>query len=214
ATALSAIANGGYIMKPYIVEKITDLDGRSIQESKPEVVRRVISYDTAKEVTKILEGVMTKGGTGEKASIQGYLSAGKTGTAQVPNPNTGGYYSDRYIASFIGFAPANSPELTLVVVVENPKTSPYGGVVAAPIFKGIMEKVLFYLGVTPSKTFVESKFMPNLIGMSSRDVLRWAQKEGIEVKLQGNGSVVHQKPEEGERIKEDTVCLIELRQTI
>jgi cell division protein FtsI (penicillin-binding protein 3) len=214
AAALSAIANGGYLMKPYIVEKITDLDGRVIKERKPEAVRRVISYDTAKEVTKILEGVMVKGGTGERASIRGYSSAGKTGTAQVPNPATGGYYSDRHVASFIGFAPADNPEVTLVVVVENPKTSPYGGVVAAPIFKGIMEKVLFYLGVPPRKSYAESKLMPNLIGMSSRDVLRWAEKEGIEIKLKGSGSVVYQKPQEGERIKEDTVCLIELRQTI
>ncbi len=214
ATALSVIANGGYLMKPYIVEKITDLDGRVIKERKPEVIRTVLSYDTAKEVTKILEGVMTKGGTGGKASIEGYSSAGKTGTAQVPNPATGGYYSDRHVASFIGFAPADNPKMTLVVVVESPKTSPYGGVVAAPIFKGIMEKVLFYLGVPPRKTFAESKLMPNLIGMSSRDVLRWSEKEGIEIKLKGSGSVVYQKPQEGERIKEDTVCLIELRQTI
>ena len=214
AAALSAIANGGYLMRPYVIEKITDLNGRVIQEKKPEVIRRVISYDTAEEVTKILEGVMTKGGTGNRASIQGYRSAGKTGTAQVPNPETGGYFSDRHIASFIGFAPADDPEMTLVVAVENPKTSPYGGVVAAPIFKGIMEKVLFYLGIPPKTTFAQSRFMPNLMGMSSRNVLRWAEKEGIEVNLKGTGSVIHQKPQEGEIIKEDTVCLIELRQTI
>lgn len=214
ATALSAIANGGYLMRPYVVEKITDLNGGIIQEKKPEVVRRVISYDTAEEVTKILEGVMTKGGTGDRASIQAYRSAGKTGTAQVPNPESGGYFPDRHIASFIGFAPADEPELTLVVVVENPKTSLYGGVVAAPIFKGIMEKVLYYLGVPPKKTFAQPRLMPNLMGMSSRDVLRWAEKEGIEVNLKGTGSVIHQKPQGGEIIKEDTVCLIELRQTI
>jgi cell division protein FtsI (penicillin-binding protein 3) len=157
---------------------------------------------------------MTKGGTGEKASIPAYRSAGKTGTAQVPNPETGGYYPDRYIASFMGFAPADDPKITLVVFIENPKTSPYGGVVAAPIFKGIMEKVLFYLGVPPEKTFAESKVMPNLLGMSAREVLRWAEKEEVEVNLKGSGSVVNQKPQAGERIKEGTVCLIELRQRI
>lgn len=214
ASALSAIANGGYLVKPYLVDKIIDQDGRVIQERKPEVVRRVISYDTTKEVIRILEGVVTKGGTGESAAVQGYRIAGKTGTAQIPDPQTGGYYTDRHMASFIGFAPADDPKITLVVVVESPKTSPYGGVVAAPIFKGIMEKVLFYLGISPERMFAESRVMPNLLGMSARDVLRWAEKEGVEVKLKGSGSVANQKPQAGEIIKEDTVCSVELKQTM
>jgi cell division protein FtsI (penicillin-binding protein 3) len=214
ASALSAIANGGYLVKPYLVDKIIGRDGKVIEERKPEVVRRVISYDTAKEVTRILEGVITKGGTGESAAVPGYRIAGKTGTAQIPNPQTGGYYTDRHMASFIGFAPADDPKITLVVIVESPKTSPYGGVVAAPIFKGIMEKVLFYLGIPPEKVFAESRIMPNLLGMSARDVLKWAEKEGIEVKLKGSGSVANQKPQAGEIIKDNTVCSIELKQTI
>lgn len=214
ASALSAVANGGYLVKPYLVDKIISQDGKVIQERRPEVIRRVISYDTAKEVTRILEGVITKGGTGESAAVQGYRIAGKTGTAQIPNPQTGGYYADRHMASFIGFAPADDPKITLVVVVESPKTSPYGGVVAAPIFKGIMEKVLFYLGVSPQRAFAESRVMPNLLGMSARDVLKWAEKEGVEVKLKGSGSVTNQKPQAGEIIKEDTVCSVELKQTI
>lgn len=214
ASALSTVANGGYLVKPYLVDKIIGRDRKIIQERKPEVVRRVVSYDTAKEVTRILEGVITKGGTGESAAVPGYRIAGKTGTAQIPNPQTGGYYTDRHLASFMGFAPADDPKITLVVIVESPKTSPYGGVVAAPIFKGIMEKVLFYLGVPPEKTFAESRVMPNLLGMSARDVLKWAEKEGVEVKLKGSGSVSNQKPQAGEIIKEDTVCSIELKKTI
>jgi cell division protein FtsI (penicillin-binding protein 3) len=213
ASALSSIANGGYLVKPYIVDKIIGLDGRVIEEKKTRVIRRVISYDTAKEVTRILEGVV-ENGTGKKAAIPGYRVAGKTGTAQVPNPETGGYYSDRHVSSFIGFAPADDPKITLVVVVENPKTSPYGGAVAAPIFKGITEKVLFYLGVPPQKAFAETKIMPDLRGMSARDILRWAEKEGVKVRLKGSGYANHQEPMAGERIKEDTVCLIELSQRI
>ncbi len=214
ASALSTIANGGYLVKPYLVDKIISLDGMVIQEGKPKVVKRVISYDTAKEVARILEDVITKGGTGERAEVPGFRIAGKTGTAQIPNPQTRGYYSDRHMASFIGFAPANDPKITLVVIVESPKISPYGGVVAAPIFKGIMEKVLFYLGIPPEKVFAESRVMPNLLGMSARDVLKWAEKEKVEVKLKGSGSVANQKPQAGEIIKVNTVCSIELKQVI
>ncbi len=214
ASALSAVANGGYLVKPYAVEKIVGSDGKIIQQNKAEPVRRVISYETAIEVTKMLEGVITKGGTGENAAVPEYRVAGKTGTAQIPNPQTGGYFTDRHMASFIGFAPADDPKLTLVVVVDSPKTSPYGGVVAAPIFKGIMEKALFYLGVPPRKTIAQSRVMPNLLGMSARDVLRWAEKAGVEVKIKGSGSVTTQKPQAGEIIKEDTLCSIELKKMI
>lgn len=213
ASALSAIANGGYLMKPYTVKEIIGPDGRVIERREPEVIRRVISYDTAEEVKRILEGVV-ESGTGKEASIPGYRVAGKTGTAQIPNPETGGYYSNRYLSSFIGFAPVDNPKITVVVLVEDPKTSPYGGVIAAPIFKRIAERVLFYLGVSPERAFAELKIMPDLRGMSARDILRWAEKEGIKVRLKGSGYANDQKPRAGERIKEDTICSIELKQTI
>jgi cell division protein FtsI (penicillin-binding protein 3) len=213
ASALSAVANGGYLMKPYTVKEIIGPDGRVIEKREPEVIRRVISYDTAEEVKRILEGVV-ESGTGKEASIPGYRVAGKTGTAQIPNPETGGYYSNRYLSSFIGFAPVDNPKITVVVLVEDPKTSPYGGVIAAPIFKRIAERVLFYLGVSPERAFAELKIMPDLRGMSARDILRWAEKEGIKIRLKGSGYANDQKPRAGERIKEDTICSIELKQTI
>ncbi|HXG31647.1 MAG TPA: penicillin-binding protein [Thermodesulfobacteriota bacterium] len=213
ASALSAVANGGYLMKPYTVKEIIGPDGRVIEKREPEVIRRVISYDTAEEVKRILEGVV-ESGTGKEASIPGYRVAGKTGTAQIPNPETGGYHSNRYLSSFIGFAPVDNPKITVVVLVEDPKTSPYGGVIAAPIFKRIAERVLFYLGVSPERAFAELKIMPDLRGMSARDILRWAEKEGIKIRLKGSGYANDQKPRAGERIKEDTICSIELKQTI
>ncbi|MCH8028689.1 MAG: hypothetical protein IH874_02005, partial [Candidatus Dadabacteria bacterium] len=139
---------------------------------------------------------------------------GKTGTAQVANPKTGGYYSERTIASFIGFAPADDPKITLVVIVEDPKTNPYGGVVAAPIFKAISEKVLFYMGVPPTRSYAQTKIMPNLKGLSARDILKWAEREGVEVKLTGSGYATSHQPGVGERITDDTVCRINLEQSL
>ena len=213
ASALSAIANGGLLMRPYVLERVIDPEGKTIHNETPEIIRRVISYDTGRAVTRVMEEVMKKGGTGEGGSIPGYRIAGKTGTAQVPDLQSGGY-SGRYIASFMGFAPTDAPRITLVVVVENPKTSPYGGVVALPIFKNIMEKVIAYLGIPPGEKLPEDGIMPNLLGMSARDVLRWAEKQGIEIRMKGSGSVAHQVPLPGERIREGTVCLVELKHII
>jgi len=211
--AVSAIANGGHLMKPYIVKEIYSADGNIIKEIKPELTRKVLSFDTAEDISAMMERVV-ESGTGKRAAISGYRVAGKTGTAQVPNPNTGGYYKNRFISSFIGFAPADNPRLALVVVVENPKNGFYGGTIAAPIFKGITEKVLFYLGVPPRTEFVGTKVMPDLRGMSAREILRWSESEGVEVRIKGSGFADSHVPMPGESIKEGMVCMIELKQSI
>jgi cell division protein FtsI (penicillin-binding protein 3) len=213
AAALSAIANGGNLVKPYIVEQVISPDGREVTKNKPDVVSKVISYDTAENITEMMEKVV-ESGTGRKAAISGYKVAGKTGTAQVPNPNTGGYYGNRYMSSFIGFGPTDDPKVTLVVVVENPKNGSYGGTVAAPIFKGIVEKVLFYLGVPPRTEFVGTKVMPDLQGKSAREILIWSENEEVDVRIKGTGYVTSQQPKAGETIKEGTVCMVELKQAI
>jgi cell division protein FtsI (penicillin-binding protein 3) len=213
ATALSAIANGGYLVKPYIVQQIISPDGKEVTKDKPDVVGKAISYDTAKNITEMMEKVV-ESGTGKRAAMSGYNVAGKTGTAQIPNPNTGGYYGNRYMSSFVGFGPADDPKVTLVVVVENPKNGSYGGTVAAPIFKGIVEKVLFYLGVPPRTEFVGTKVMPDLQGKSAREILMWSENEGVEVRIKGTGYVTSQNPKAGETIKEGTVCMVELKQAI
>jgi cell division protein FtsI (penicillin-binding protein 3) len=213
ASALSAIANGGYLMKPYMIKEIIGPDGTVLRENKPEVKSRVISYDTAQEMTHILERVV-EDGTGKKAAIPGYKVAGKTGTAQIPNPATGGYYHDKFVASFMGFAPSDDPKLTLVVVVEAPKKMTYGGSVSGPIFKRIVEKVLFHMGIAPKKELVGAKLMPDLSGKSVRDILKWSEQEGIKVRVKGNGYVTGQSPLPGDTIKEGMVCSIELKQNI
>ncbi len=213
AVALSTIANGGYLLKPYIVKRIVSSSGKIIREKRPEIKRRVISYDTAIQVSSMLEQVV-KHGTGKKAQISGYRVAGKTGTAQIPDNKNGGYYPDKYMASFIGFAPVEDPKLVLVVVVEDPKTSIYGGEVAAPIFKSIMEKALLIKGIPPEEELLETIVMPNFQGKSARDILRWAQQEKIEVEIKGSGYSFSQHPPPGKKVKKDTKCFFKLKQDI
>ncbi len=212
-TALSAIANGGYLMEPYIIKKIMSSDGTIIRERKPEVHARVLSYDTTYQMKLIMEKVVEEG-TGKRAQISGFSVGGKTGTAQIPDPRNGGYYKDRYIASFIGIAPTDDPKLAMAVVVEAPRNKTHGGSVAAPIFREIAEKVLFHMGVSPDKVYAGTKIMPDLSGMSVRDILKWSEAEGVKVEVKGSGYVTDQDPSPGDFIQEGMVCSIELQPKI
>jgi cell division protein FtsI (penicillin-binding protein 3) len=145
ALAMGAIANGGTLYAPRLVKKIIGADGSLKKEYVPEVVNRPISQKTAKKVTEMLMHVTRKGGTATKAALADYAVAGKTGTAQkVVN---GGYQSGTYIASFVGFAPAQDPKLVISVVLDDPKGQYYGGQVSAPVFKAVMEESLRSMGV-------------------------------------------------------------------
>jgi len=143
AAAISAIANEGVLMKPYVVKEVLSDDGRPARVNKPSPVRKVVSKQTADKVKEILKGAVERG-TGRRAKIARYTAAGKTGTAQKVNPD-GGYYKNKYIASFIGFAPCEKPLIALVISVDEPRGRHFGGQVAAPAFKNIMEKILPYM---------------------------------------------------------------------
>lgn len=145
-TAVSAIANGGVLMKPYLVSEIRNAKGQLVAQTMPQAKRRVISTDTARTLTTLLEGVIT-GGTGGKAAIPGYRVAGKTGTAQKVDPRTGAYSSQLLVGSFLGYVPAEEPRLAMIVVIDEPRGEAWGGVVAAPVFRRVGEQVLNYLGV-------------------------------------------------------------------
>jgi cell division protein FtsI (penicillin-binding protein 3) len=145
-TAASAVANGGRLMRPYLVSKIAEHDGRVIRTVAPQVRRQVMKAETAKQLTQILEGVTRKGGTGEKAALASYAVAGKTGTAQKADSKTKAYSADRFVSSFVGFVPAEDPDIAILVVVDEPKGIAWGGSVAAPVFKNIAEQTLLYLG--------------------------------------------------------------------
>ena len=225
--AVAAVANGGNLMKPYLVDRITDDSGVVLKQFTPQLKRRVISAETAKIVAHMLEGVVNEGGTGTNAAVEGYRVAGKTGTAQKVDPATRGYSARKRTASFVGFVPLENPRLVILVVVDEPQTSPYGGVVAAPAFSAIAQQTLCYLKVPPERSArkmpepvgaksalkpepesaeggvvegSEAGSMPNFRGMSMRQVLRVMEKRSLNVKLQGSGRAVSQSPPPGSRI--------------
>ncbi len=147
--AMAAIANGGKLMRPYVVSKIVDEFGNTTQENSPKVVKRAISPQTARRVTTILEGVATEEGTAEKAAIEGYRVAGKTGTSQKVDPQTRGYSKSKYVASFVGFVPSENPRLVILVMIDEPKGHIYGGLVAGPVFKEVGAWALNHLRISP-----------------------------------------------------------------
>lgn len=146
-SAVAAIANGGVLMRPYVVSEIRDAQGQTLKEVLPHVKLRVISPETARTVTTILEGVVTDG-TGGKAAIAGFRVAGKTGTAQKIDSRTGRYSATQFVSSFVGYVPANNPRLAMIVLIDEPRGESWGGTVAAPVFNRVGEQVLNYLGVS------------------------------------------------------------------
>jgi cell division protein FtsI/penicillin-binding protein 2 len=146
--AMAAIANKGVLMHPMLVAHMEDPDGTVVTRYSPQPVRRVISENAAQEMVEALKTVVSSDGTAAKAALEHYTVAGKTGTAQKPSPN-GGYYSDKFISSFIGFFPADNPELAISIVLDEPKDGHYGGQVAAPAFKQIAERAANYLNIRP-----------------------------------------------------------------
>lgn len=146
-SAIAAVANHGVMMKPYIVSEIRDAKGSLLKEVMPQAKRRVVSPETSRTLTAVLEGVVTDG-TGAKAAIPGFRVAGKTGTAQKIDPKTGAYSSTQLIASFVGYVPADAPRLAMIVVIDEPQGDSWGGVVSAPVFRRVGEQVLTYLGVS------------------------------------------------------------------
>ena len=159
-SAANVFANEGNWVPPYIVDHVRDKNGKKLQEIKDtdgKVIRRfgagvrsiVIEASVAELVKEYLISVTQKGGTAERAAIKGYHVAGKTGTSQIYDQQLGRYSKTRYIASFVGFAPASEPLVTVLVVVEQPRTSYYGGSVAAPIFKEIVQRTLLFEDVLP-----------------------------------------------------------------
>jgi len=144
--ATAAIANHGKLMQPYLVDKIISPTGKEEQRS-PKEITQVVRDDTAKKVSEMMVSVVVNG-HGKKAGVRGYNVAGKTGTAQIPKPG-GGYYSDRHIGSFVGFAPATDPKFAMIVRLDNPKAVEWAESSAAPAFGEMAKWLLEYLSVPP-----------------------------------------------------------------
>lgn len=211
-TALSAIANGGNLMQPYLVQEVLDENGNTVSTTQPTVRRQVISKETADTVTMLMEAVIANG-TGKNAYAAGYRVAGKTGTSQ----KVGQYYEDgsqKWVASFGGFAPANDPQIAILISVNEPRgASYYGGAVAAPVASVLFTEILSYLNVEPSYTEDEMKTldisMPSLVGEKLSTARQMIQEAELKINVVGDGdTVVAQSPAYGQPVPKNGTVVI------
>jgi len=237
AMAYAAVANGGFLMRPYVVRRVIGPTGAVLLENQPHVVRRVISEKTSRMLASMLKEVTNEGGTGTMANVEGFEVAGKTGTAQKADLAHGGYAARKRVGSFIGFVPADDPRLVVLVLVDEPEVNVYGGVVAAPVFRNIARGALRHLAVAPQKPellpspvgYPEAPFrrapaktndvaidgsssaVPDFVGLSLREAVEKAQTMKMKIKMQGNGYVVKQSPAPGGRWGDDEVLILSLQ---
>ncbi|MED0680210.1 stage V sporulation protein D [Aneurinibacillus thermoaerophilus] len=214
--AVGAAINGGKLMKPYIAKAWYDSKtGKMLEENKPKVVRQVISPETSANVRRALESVVANG-TGRNAYIDGYRVGGKTGTAQVVE--NGVYSKNKHIVSFIGFAPADDPQIIVYTAINNPKGIQFGGRVAAPIVRNILDSSLRYMKVLPRTQQMEKEYqytdkkivqVPNLIGMERKDIT--GSYYSFPLDISGRGSkVTYQSPQPGTRVEEGSTIRVYL----
>ncbi|MBO0959210.1 stage V sporulation protein D [Neobacillus sp. MM2021_6] len=208
-TAVSAAVNGGILYKPFIAKELIDpVTNEVVMRNTPVEKRRVITEETSKEIRNALESVVAQG-TGGKAFVEGYRVGGKTGTAQ--KAQGGRYLENNYIVSFVGFAPADDPQIVVYVAVDNPKgVTAFGGTISAPIVGNIMKDGLSAMGIEPRKDQIEKKIkwpdtplltLPDFVGLSKSEL----QEQMINLKVDASGEgdvVVKQSPEPGTKVKE------------
>lgn len=233
-SAMSAIANNGVLMKPYIVRGLTDKDNNPVKMQAPEVVRQVISEQTAKRMSKILTGVVASDdGTGRNANIANVAVAGKTGTSQKFDFSSNTYSSEKVRTSFMGFFPADDPQVAILVVLDEPQTDKWGGVAAAPVFKNISEQILNCFEtnirkvqvvkedvpdkvqlISTEKNYAEHDFsaddseMPDFTGLTIRQALKKARANSIDLKVSGSGWAIQQYPRPGAALRGNRVCKV------
>jgi cell division protein FtsI (penicillin-binding protein 3) len=193
--ATAAIANGGRLMEPVLVRRVSTGNGELVREAAPRVRRQVVSAQVARTVAEMMIAVTERDGTGVQAAMEGFSVAGKTGTAQKADRATGSYSLDNHIASFVGFVPARQPVLAIAVTLDEPGLDHQGGAVAAPVFRRIAEAALNYMGVTPKGG--PSADVQKLVGASdparaAYEVIRRAQGKKPPVQEQSAGAPLAQ----------------------
>ncbi|HEX8171093.1 MAG TPA: penicillin-binding transpeptidase domain-containing protein [Thermoanaerobaculia bacterium] len=218
--AVSAVATGGTLVEPRIVQRVVDDAGKVVYEPPRHAPQRVMSEKTAAVLNEILKNVVARG-TGEKAALAEHVVAGKTGTAQ--KAGRGGYSPDRFVGSFAGYVPADRPRVAILVVVDEPRGEYYGGAVAAPVFREIAEGTLRYLGVPPSIPSRSIELHPPLLaafsqrpaaagatpgvpdvrGLDARAAIARAVASGLTVRAIGSGVVSSQNPQPGGALPQD-----------
>ena len=226
--AATALANNGVLLKPHIVQKIVAPDGSVVQSFPREPIRQVISPTVAHEMLSFMESGTQGGGFARLAKIPGVPTSAKTGTSNVYDPKTGKYSETAYVASTIAMFPTNDPTMIVYGVVINPKKGPiWGADVAAPMVRALGEKLVAYLGIpTSNDKVVEHSAtisipssaplsvgdtLPNLAGLSKRELLPLFQNKDINVSVTGDGWVFHQDPAPGTSITKGMTVKVELR---
>ncbi len=229
-TAMSALANGGNLMKPYIVKSIEDPVKQEVETTEPQVIRQVISKETSGQMDRLLQKVVMNG-TAKQGYLDGYAVAAKTGTAEIPIPGKKGYAEGKYVSSFAGFAPADNPKIAVLILLEQPKGGLYhGGEVAAPTFHTLGRDILQYLNIPENPNQPIPKDLqvvkdnpepikgerlvsvPNVIGFPSEEARLWLSDAGFKVDLAGQGFVVEQKPGGGNLLKNSSTVSIKAAQ--
>lgn len=215
-TAVSAVANDGVLLKPQLVKEIRSADGQQVKKIEPEVVKEVLSKSTAKQVTGLLEKVVSEEGTGADAVVEGYRLAGKTGTAQ--KAEKGGYVQGKYVASFAGFGPVDNPQIAVLVVIDEPQGGAYyGGVIAAPVFRDLARDILRYLNVPPQVNPEEVKedplkqevMVPDVVNTSVEEAQQILRESGLKARIEGSGGwVINQLPKAGGRVRINTQVVL------
>ncbi len=206
-SAVSSVVNGGNLMKPNIVKAYTDPAGNIIKKNEPEIVRNIISENTSKQMREILERVVAEG-TGKGAYVNGFRIGGKTGTSEKLPRNSG-----KYIASFVGFAPADNPQIVCLLLLDEPNAGATGGgAIAAPAVGRIMEDVLQYLGYEPQYTDENAQAIavtvPNIKGCSVQEATDKLQQLGLAISIKGNSNTVqNQIPEAGTKLHKESVVI-------
>ena len=218
-TAVNAIGNDGVLLQPRYVKALTDSEGKIVESYDPVVVRKVLSSATAKKMRSIMQYVVDEGGGGN-ARIAGYRVGGKTGTANKIDAGTG-KYGKYYYSSFIGMAPMDDPQVSILVVVDSPKGSYYGSMVAAPIAKDILTDTLRYLNVTPKyskseRSSLQSGYttVPNVVGREFSEAvgiiggkdLKYSRPKSAQD--DDDFTVVDQYPKAGTKVKKNAVVYV------
>lgn len=242
ANAYAAIANGGVLNTPYIIDAVRDAETGMLQETKVKPIRRVLSVEQAAQMRAMLVGATGPEGTAGNARVEGFMVGGKTGTAQKVNPNGRGYIRGAYISSFAGFIPANDPKFVIYIAVDSPRKSYYGGAVAAPLFSRMASYAVRKEGIAPLQMAEEStsgpksrkiaavavkpvvklpkkevitateldlvtqvdanETVPNLMNMTTREVLRRVSGQDLRVRFVGQGLVSEVFPNAGSNLPE------------
>ncbi len=212
-TAYTAITNGGVMVRPHIAKELVDDNGNVIKKFETQTIRQAISKETADTIRDILEGVV-ESGTSKNAFIRGYRLAGKTGTSEkIPRGN------GKYVASFVGFAPVNDPEIIGLVMLDEPMgESHMGGAIAAPTFKKIFDEVLRYMDVEPQFTeedlLIKDKEVPYVQGLAISELAKAFDKTGLKYNILGQGThVVSQVPTGGSTLPEGSTVAVYTEET-